>query len=151
MRSRYIFISILVYVIVTGCSILKPILSEDQPSEAFPIDGIWMLEELDGKVVENNELRRGRPMLNFKTTEKKLSGRTGCNDFGATFSTNENRIEIEMGAMTRVACPGGLEERFLKGINSVNEFKIVNLSLYLLEGRNTRMIFRRSDERDTFD
>jgi heat shock protein HslJ len=142
MRSLYFFISMLL--ILSGCAALGTIVSPDEPTESFPIDGIWMLEELDDKIIEERELKRGA-MLDFKTTTKKISGRTGCNDFGAAFVTNENKIEIEMGAMTRAACPGDLEGRFLKAIHAVKEFKIVNRSLYLMEGSNVKMIFRRPD------
>jgi heat shock protein HslJ len=118
--------------------------STNKPASSS-IDGKWILLELNGIKVNDAELQNERPGLEFNTTEKRVAGTTGCNRFGAAITITGQTMKMGVVAATRMACAGDLEDRFLKAMGEVNEFKIDNLSLYLMEGNTTKLMMRRPD------
>jgi len=119
--------------------------SANEPSSSSSIDGKWILIELDGKKVNDAELQNERPRLEFNSVEKRVAGGAGCNQFSSACTIAGSTMKIGVMAATRMACPGDLEDRFLKALGAINEFKIENLSLYLKEGNTTKMMLRRPD------
>src|SRR6478735_8783109 len=90
------------------------------------IDGKWILVELDGRKVMDTELQNEQPRIEFNSMEKRVAGTTGCNQFSAGCTITGSTIQIGVVAATRMACPGDLEDRFLKALGAIKEFNIEN-------------------------
>src|SRR6478609_9616123 len=120
-------------------------LSSSATPASSSIDGKWILVELDGKKVMDTELQNERPRIEFNSTEKRVAGTAGCNQFSAACTITGSTMKIGVVAATRMACQGDLEDRFLKAMGAINEFKIEDSSLYLKEGTTIKVMLRRPD------
>ena len=96
------------------------------------IEGQWMLTEMNGKAVENNEQT---PFVTFDVKEKRFSGFTGCNRLNTTFKKEdlENcKADFKNMAMTRKLCQNHKEEAdFVDALNSAEILKVVGNHLYI--------------------
>jgi heat shock protein HslJ len=115
------------------------LLAEDTPDNMpYPEDAnltlndIWALESLFGEPFDRATARR-HPVIEFHLKDMRVLGNTGCNSFRGSMKTGEERLTIDLGAMTRMYCPGDVEPNFIKAMHATKTFKIEKLRLHLMD------------------
>jgi len=84
--------------------------------DSYLLNKKMVLSKINGKKVENQSVY-------FILNDNKISGKSGCNRFSASYKLNGNKIEITPGMGTLMACDEEsmrLEEQFLKALESRN-------------------------------
>jgi len=130
MRSKLIFTLMLAVALgSTSCNstknlgaILQTLMGND-----------WELSSLLGQAVSADGFMNGLPSLNFEDGGKLL-GSTGCNRMNGSFNLSGKSISLDPGAVTKMACPGDGEGKFLNALGAVNSFKLAGDELTLLDG-----------------
>lgn len=108
------------------------------------LDTEWKLTHLEGKTVTLTGKQRS-PSLLFKSGENKLTGFSGCNRLSGTYLLNRAEMTFSGIAVTKMACVEGmeLESAFLKGLDAVRAWKIIQTRLELSDaGGNVIVAFR---------
>jgi heat shock protein HslJ len=98
----------------------------------------WVVNTIMGKSVDTSAFAKGLPNLNFGN-DGKLTGSTGCNNFTGNFKLEGTGLQLDPGAMTRMACPGNGEADFLNAVKQVTNVKLNGNTLSLLNGANEVM------------
>jgi heat shock protein HslJ len=93
----------------------------------------WEISTLNGTAPDLNEFRTGLPFLLFGS-KGQLTGSTGCNNMSGNYKLKKDILQLEPGAITRMACQGNGEALFLDAIRKVKNFKIDGDKLTLLDG-----------------
>ncbi len=93
----------------------------------------WVLNSLVGNSLDGSMFSGGLPFLDFMD-EGRLSGFTGCNNFSGSFDLESSEIKINPGAMTKKACEGEGEDKFLSALSKVNNYKVARNKLTLMDG-----------------
>ena len=93
----------------------------------------WELSTLNGSTPDMNQFRTGVPFLLFGS-KGKLSGSTGCNNMAGNYKLKKACLELEPGAITRMACQGNGEALFLEAVKQVKMMKLDGDKLILLDG-----------------
>ena len=119
--------------------------SDGHPSQETILNDIWVLEVLEGKEITAEDYMREPPRLEFRKAEGKVGGTTGCNSLGGSYIAENGKLSFGPLASTRMACPGDGEQRFLTALSKVNAFKIEDRKLYLMEGNEVRLLFKKAD------
>lgn len=107
------------------------------------IHDIWVLQKLNGKKVFGSEL----PYIEYNTTENRVMGKTGCNNFSGKADFKGNKITFGPLAVTRKFCQNAIyENEFLKAVSPGEmEYIIENGKLYLgLSGKEV-LVFKKVD------
>lgn len=133
-----------VSIFVTLFSLLLLVSCHSMQNKSNPIGKLtattWVLSQLKGSSINEIDFAQGIPNLQM-LADGKLSGFTGCNQFSGTFKLQDQNIQLDPGAMTRKACPGPGENHFLEAINKIDQFKLKNQKLQLLQGKDILMEF----------
>jgi len=83
------------------------------------IHDIWALQWMNGKEVQAGAGNGELPYLEFNSTEKKILGKTGCNNLGGEIQLKGNRVFVEKLVATQKHCPDAVyEQEFLKALSS---------------------------------
>ena len=93
----------------------------------------WALEEINGHPAEPG--RNGAPNLKLDTQNGRLTGNTGINQFSGTFKVTGNNLELQPGAMTKMAGPEPLmkqERAFIEVLRTADAYRFVNGKLEVL-------------------
>ncbi len=97
------------------------------------LTGRWTLVELAGMPV-----RAAREaFLEFDPAAARAAGSTGCNRLSSGYEQNEEALKFQGAVSTRMACPAPameLEQRFLKALTAVAEFRMERGMLVLVDG-----------------
>lgn len=113
------------------------------------LQDIWVLTELNGKPVPATGSGRERPRLEFRLTEGRVSGTTGCNRLNGTVKADTRQIQFGPLATTRMACPDDssqLEANFLKGLQTKPlQYQVGEGKLTLLSNNGFLMSFKKVD------
>lgn len=132
MNALAIFIA---FAFATGCSNSKNGKSDMDTNQLLGKE--WKLIEVKDKMVP--ESSTAGFML---TTDRKVSGSTGCNRMNGTYDLIKNR-EIKFGPLgtTRMACPeddvNEIERMFLEALSSAKSWNLENEVLLLMDGKST--------------
>jgi heat shock protein HslJ len=97
----------------------------------------WTLQSMNGAPVEENTFLKGRvPVLQVNVKESRYAGSDGCNNILGKARIEGNKIELEPGISTMMACPGKAHEEYAEAFYSVTDYTIENGLLTLLaEGK----------------
>jgi heat shock protein HslJ len=98
----------------------------------------WVLSALKG--VDLGAFGDKLPFLNF-AQDGGLTGNTGCNNFTGNFKLDGTSLNLDPGAMTRMACPGTGEQSFLDGLGQVTGMNMDGNTLNLLGQAGQLMSF----------
>lgn len=97
------------------------------------LGGRWTLVELAGMPV-----RAAREaFLEFDPAAAQAAGSTGCNRLSTGYAQNGQALKFQGAISTRMACPAPameLEQRFLKALTAVAEFRMEREMLVLVDG-----------------
>lgn len=90
--------------------------------------GKFEVLSIDGKDVSGTRLN-----LTLNTEEHRISGYTGCNNFGATFTTEGDQIDFDYARVTKAYCEGKmeLERQFLGTLQKVKAYVYTGTDLVL--------------------
>ncbi|WP_306350122.1 META domain-containing protein [Flavobacterium sp. '19STA2R22 D10 B1'] len=132
--KKSIFASmVLVFTIaLTSCNSMKKVSSTDGLT-----NNEWELATLNGAEPNRTEdFLNGLPYLNF-TKDNSVNGSSGCNRLFGPYDLKANgEIKLDKMGMTRMACPGKGESKFMQALNKVTSLKIKKNKLVLMEGTN---------------
>jgi len=97
-----------------------------------PMEGtVWVLEELNGKVIGAVEGEKS-PFVFYHHDGKAVSGFAGCNSFTGTFTKEGSMVSAKL-ASTRMFCEGkmDLENEFIKVLGLSSKFLVDENHLFL--------------------
>ena len=83
--------------------------------------------------------------INFDVASGTLGGTSGCNDYGASFVVDDNRIRIDTLEATEIGCDGPImeQEAFLYGVlNDADTFEIDRNRLTIATADGRGLSFR---------
>jgi heat shock protein HslJ len=106
---------------------------------------IWALESISGEKFVRDVETGNHPVIEIYLNEKRVHGNTGCNTLNSKVIIDRNHITFSELITTEMACPGDLERRFLDAIKQADNYEIKKLRLFLYEGEEERLIFRKID------
>lgn len=116
--SLFVFCAVLLTV---ACKNKKETIQSDLTN--IP-EGSWSAITMRGDTLNKSDFSRGLPSIIFKDSTS-FSGTTGCNQYMASYTLIGNMVEIEMGPMTKMACPGKLESIYVETLNLTNKVEVV--------------------------
>jgi heat shock protein HslJ len=111
----------------------------------YRLHDIWALESINGEKFVRDEQSGKHPVLEIYVKDERVHGNAGCNTINGKVKIDGNKISFSQIIMTEMACPGDLEYRFLSALGSINNYKIERLKLYLYEGVEEKLVFRKVD------
>ncbi len=120
--------------------ILKKQTKPEEPAAPSLIEASgWQLIELMGKPVQDNVPGKKSPDMIFNTTQGRVAGFAGCNQYFGSYELMEyNRINIEKIGSTMMACPEAemmLEQEFMKVLELADNYEIRENLLILYKAR----------------
>jgi heat shock protein HslJ len=117
---------------------------EEHPTPIDLEDGSWLVSG----IVSFNQPFKREPVLTFSPKQNQVSGSTGCNRLFGKLFKEKNKLKFENIATTRMACDDdGLEQAFLKTLETVAAYQIQDGVLMLLDNQNNTVIKARHIER----
>src|SRR5690606_31987434 len=114
---------------------------EVQESNKIP-GGTWMVETIHGDTINEIDYMRGSPSIIFNDSSS-FSGTTGCNQYSARYTVVDGGVEIEMGPMTKMYCPGKDENIFVEALNATNRVEIQKETMYFYRNDEELIGFRK--------
>jgi heat shock protein HslJ len=76
-----------------------------KPASKYALtDGQWVMTAWYDADGTERMVTQNRPTMTF-AAESTLSGNAGCNNFSGTYTADQEKITIDLGAMTRKMCP----------------------------------------------
>lgn len=132
--NKFLFILSLFLIISCGNSEEK--VSED-PADLKFHNSDYELQEMDGEEISSEEF-----ILNFDGGEQRLSGKTGCNNFVATYKIEDSLIKFNPPMGTKMYCEGQMEyeEIFNEVVPKIRNVKISDKDLIFLSEDNQELL-----------
>jgi len=113
------------------------------------INDIWVLEELEGRKIPDEELSGGleRPSMEFHLAESRFMGTDGCNSLrGSIEAIGERELRLGPAMSTKMSCGDmTLPDAFLKLLSRSDTYRIEDGRLWLSEGNTDLLTFRKTD------
>jgi len=139
MRTYHLITFIFILLILTSCS------SKEAGQDVdIKLHDIWALESINGEEFIKGELSN-HPVIEIYLEEERIHGNASCNTINGKVEVEGSNISFSEIITTEMACPGNLEQRFLTVLQSVDNYKIEKLRLFLYEGEAERLVFRKID------
>lgn len=104
--------------------------------------GNWLLIKMGDTTVNESDYERGLPSIIFKDSSS-FSGSTGCNQYMATYKHSPESVDITMGPLTKMFCPGDAEKNFLNAIDKTNHVDVKDKILTFYENDKSLMTFQK--------
>ncbi|KRP04972.1 MAG: hypothetical protein ABR95_05205 [Sphingobacteriales bacterium BACL12 MAG-120813-bin55] len=116
----------------------------DYNNDRARTNGSWQLQSMEGWDGDATGLQRGKPMLLIDIATGGISGHTSCNSFsGSCTITDEIITFAENMAMTKMACPGTLEQLMVQQLQGDYTYVMRDRQLELLRDGLVVMTFVR--------
>jgi heat shock protein HslJ len=95
------------------------------PGETPLVDTVWVLENM-GNPNNPTSVEEGMIITAIFSQEGNLSGTSGCNNYVASYTLQDNQIEIQQAVSTLRACTQGMEQEaaYLKALESAETYQI---------------------------
>ncbi|KQM63861.1 hypothetical protein ASE74_11865 [Pedobacter sp. Leaf216] len=102
----------------------------------------WELTELPGLTLPNSS----KATLNFADS-LKISGKSFCNNYGGHAEIADHKIMVKNVFGTKMFCQetDAAERSYLHALNQVNNAKVTDNKLYLLNGDKTLLVFTKTN------
>ncbi len=92
-----------------------------------PLNGSWDLINItDLKIALSKLYPRQKPNLSFDLANGVVSGSTACNRFSGPVKIIDSSINIGELGMTKIACPGDGEQKFLEALKKTNTYALID-------------------------
>jgi heat shock protein HslJ len=136
-----VFISHLVlFLVLFGCKAVSNGGVEDL-NVIEKINNSWILASMKGIDVDVEFVER-KPQLNINTSENKVTGYSGCNNYFGKISVEGDSIKIGPLGSTMMACPTmQAEYKYMKLLESVDGYDVGNSELTLLLDGEPVLVF----------
>jgi|TARA_R110002012_G_scaffold155276_1_gene316153 heat shock protein HslJ len=122
--------------LMISCGNSEEKISED-PADLNSLSGDYNLVEMDGEDISAEGF-----ILNFNGTEKRLSGKTGCNNFVATYKIQDSIVKFNPPLGTKMYCEGQMEyeEILNEVIPEIRNVRISDKDLIFLSKENQELL-----------
>ncbi|MBI1315598.1 META domain-containing protein [bacterium] len=121
MKKFAVVLSSVLVLGLSSCSSINEIMKDPLK---FLAGQSFNIESLFGKGLNVADFAGGIPSINFGELGK-ISGFTGCNDFtGSAIGGDGGKLGLDLGALTKKACPGNGEKQFLDAAKQVEGVKL---------------------------
>jgi heat shock protein HslJ len=140
MNSYYLITFIFILLLLTSCST-----KETGKDIDIRLHDIWALESINGEDFVKNEQTINHPVIEIYLKEERVHGNAGCNTINGKVKVDGSNITFSEIITTEMACPGDLEYKFLTALQSVDNYKIEKLRLFLYGGEEEQLVFRKID------
>lgn len=119
-----------------SCGNSEEKISED-PADLKSLNGNYKLLEMDAENISSEGF-----ILNFEGKEQRLSGKTGCNNFVATYKIEDSIVKFNPPLGTKMYCEGQMEyeEIFSKVLPEIRKVKISDKDLIFLSAENKKLL-----------
>jgi heat shock protein HslJ len=111
--------------------------------DALLAEGDWVVSEINGAGV----IEGARIFLAFDPAERRVSGRGGCNSYGADYSVGGEGISFGAVTSTEMACPEDImaqEGRFYAALSGSTQHAFDEMGALVLTGpQGSRIVARR--------
>ena len=133
-------ITIIFAVLVIGCS------SKEVGNEVeIKLHDIWALELINSEEFIKDDQSTNHPVIEIYLKEERVHGNAGCNTINGEVEVDGQNIKFSKIITSEMACPGDLEQKFITALQSVDNYEIEKLRLFLYEGEEERLVFRKID------
>lgn len=126
--KKLIILVLLTAAVMYSCDSSKKTTQSTTPGmKANLIDGTWEANYIMNTPKPFNELYANvKPTITFNSTDGKISGISGCNNFNGSFKLDGNKISFAEGmALTRKMCPDMAgETTFMETLKKVNSYSV---------------------------
>jgi|SRR5690606_6680354 len=111
--------------------------SDQENSQESLVDKKWKLTKLLGREVSELDSSAQRVFIQFSTQENRLSGNSGCNSFGGTYTLKQgNRFETSQLISTMMACENmEIEDQFIGVLQKADTYIINENTLQITKAR----------------
>ncbi|MBZ9728216.1 META domain-containing protein [Salegentibacter sp. JZCK2] len=122
--------------VIVSCGNSEEKISED-PADLKSLKGDYELLEMDGEDISSEGF-----ILIFNGEEQILSGKTGCNNFVATYKIEDSIVKFNPPLGTKMYCEGQMEyeEIFGEVIPEIRNVRISDKDLIFLSGENQELL-----------
>lgn len=116
--------------------ILKEVISKvpgtTAAQNASELFGLWKVIRMKG--METMEIN---PSFEFMEEENRVAGFAGCNNYFSSYEIRGNELKLGMAGATRKMCPDmAVEDLFLKNLENIASYKVVNNELHLFDAED---------------
>lgn len=122
--------------LIFSCGNTEEKISEN-PADLNSLNGDYKLLELDGENISSEGF-----ILNFNGAEQRLSGKTGCNNFVATYKIEDSIVKFNPPLGTKMYCEGKMEYEKVFGeiIPEIRNVRISDKDLIFLSGESQELL-----------
>lgn len=120
MKRTILLAALILPLVATGLALATPASANADPTDAYWLGG-WRATMLDGRAVTTPRA----PVMRFDAAGA-VSGWTGCNRFGASWSGTATALRVTTGMTTRMACVGPdnrIEADFLRVLSGARRLE----------------------------
>ncbi len=150
MQKHPLFFLVFLVFLGLACNTTKKAKDKEETAVEAPepyaptLHDIWVLETLDGQLVDRS---KPRPLLELYPGENRISGTGGCNDFFGQMTAKGWDISFQNIGTTKMFCQELMdtEHRFLKQLAMVNSYQIKDLKLILMMDKEAKLILKKVD------
>lgn len=113
----------------------------------YRLHDIWVLESVNDKKLNASDFTKGLPRFEFNTSENRLTGHGGCNNFNGTIEVQGRKIKTGRFMSTKMACPNlDTENQLLASIsNREIPYTMENMKLKLQLGADSLLVLKKVD------
>lgn len=137
--KRNFFAVLVVLFFIMACSV-----SRKAAADGSNLEGSWTLSIFQPaqKKTLTEWFGTREIELQFEKSNNTVSGTTGCNRFTGTYTADTaNLTFLQNRALTKMACPGYDEQRFLTAMDRINRYRLIEGQLELMQNEEIVMIF----------
>ncbi len=112
------------------------------------LNDIWTLKHFNSRELSARDFAGGFPTLEFRLSESRVGGSTGCNRISGRFDARAETIRFGALVATRRACPQkAFEGDFLNALSPAHllHYAISGGQLTLMDGKGITMVFQGVD------
>ena len=107
---------------------------------------LWVLEELRGEKIQENDFEKEIPSLDINTKENLFNGFSGCNRINGSVFWEPDGIRFHNIAMTKLMCESHDKEgEFISALRTTTSYTIADNRLSLFNGDRNTIVFKKVD------
>lgn len=112
----------------------------------YRLHDIWVLEELNGKIISKEDFSKEFPMMEIYASTNKFSGFAGCNRMNGSLFFEKEKLRFINIAITKMMCNNANKEsEFLTALQSTTTYFIGENRLILSNPSGKKLIFKKID------
>lgn len=147
MKRIFTLLSIITMAL-TGCKSTKDSQAIVMAEPQFDHEVVWQLTSMRGKTV-NYEEGQKQVTLQFNPEAGTLSGCSACNQYFASYKSDDKNITIGQVNGTKMACPEPwmtLERKYMQELRKVDQYQLGDYQLDLMQGETVILHFEKKSE-----